>query len=95
VPRMLRSAPHLRRGALLVRGPSLSRTQSVGPGSAEHREERCTASGTRSLSYFAPPAARIPSRRSRAMTTVARSFRFNFQRADVRSQPRGAMRPRR
>jgi len=39
VPRMLRGAPHLRRGALLVRGPSLSRTESVGPGSAE---QRCT-----------------------------------------------------
>src|SRR5712672_3086671 len=36
VPRMLRSAPHLRRGALLVRGPWL---YEVGPGSAAHRQE--------------------------------------------------------
>src|SRR5450631_1062299 len=33
------SAPHLRRGVLQSRGPSLSRTESVGPGSAE---QRCT-----------------------------------------------------
>src|SRR5664279_2415972 len=39
---MLRSAPLLRRGALRIRGP-----EDVGPGSAEQREERCTASGTR------------------------------------------------
>jgi hypothetical protein len=32
--------------ALLIRGPQL-RSESVGPGSAVHREERCTASGTR------------------------------------------------
>jgi len=31
---MLRSAPHLRRGALLIRGPH---SASVGPGSAEQR----------------------------------------------------------
>jgi len=31
---MLRSAPHLRRGALLIRGPH---SVSVGPGSAEQR----------------------------------------------------------
>jgi hypothetical protein len=37
---MLRGAPLLRRGALLIRGRN-------GPGSAEQREERCTASGTR------------------------------------------------
>src|SRR5438132_5882368 len=34
-------------GALLIRGPSYLR---VGPDSAEQREERCTASGTRCLS---------------------------------------------
>jgi hypothetical protein len=34
---MLRSAPRLRRGALLIRGPWL-RNASVGPGSAEQRE---------------------------------------------------------
>jgi hypothetical protein len=48
VPRMLRSALRIAfrdsGGALLIRGPWL---QKVGPGSAVHREERCTASGTR------------------------------------------------
>src|SRR5258708_4564216 len=44
VPRMLRSAPRLRRDALLIRGPS--RATAMGPGSAEQREKRCTASGT-------------------------------------------------
>jgi hypothetical protein len=46
VARMLRSAPHLRRGALLIRGRHKLRV-CHGPGSAEQREERCTASGTR------------------------------------------------
>ena len=46
VPRMLRSALPLRRGALLIRAPSDHR-RFLGPGSAEQREERCTASGTR------------------------------------------------
>jgi len=32
VPRMLRSAPRLRRGVLLIRGPTMA-----GPGSAKHR----------------------------------------------------------
>ena len=41
---MLRSAPLLRRGALLIRGPS---NLDIGPGSAKQREERCIASGTR------------------------------------------------
>jgi hypothetical protein len=42
VPRMLRSAPRLsRRGALLIRGPACLTNR--GPGSAEQREERCTA----------------------------------------------------
>ena len=36
VPRMPRSAPRLRRGALLIRGPSLRRAWVPGPGSAEH-----------------------------------------------------------
>jgi hypothetical protein len=35
----------LRRDALLIRGPLAS--VEIGPGSAEQREERCTASGTR------------------------------------------------
>jgi hypothetical protein len=34
VPRMLRNASHLRRGALLIRGPQ---TLEVDPGSAEQR----------------------------------------------------------
>jgi hypothetical protein len=42
LPRMLRSAPRLRRGALLRRGPCFELEQ-MGPGSAEQREERCTA----------------------------------------------------
>jgi hypothetical protein len=54
VPRMLRSAPLLRRGALLIRGPC-STPPHIGPGSAAHRTgrcfaspgERCAASGTR------------------------------------------------
>ena len=37
VPRTLRSAPRLRRGALLSRGPSSHLRKWVGPGSAEHR----------------------------------------------------------
>jgi hypothetical protein len=37
VPRMLRSAPRLRRDALLIRGPWLQH-ESVGPGSAVHRD---------------------------------------------------------
>ena len=51
VPRMLRSTPRLRRGALLIRCP-LAAGAVLGPGSAEQREERCTASGTRT-SYAA------------------------------------------
>src|SRR3954454_18754070 len=43
---MLRSAPHLRRGALLSRGRNEVSVRD-GPGSAEQREERCTASGTK------------------------------------------------
>jgi hypothetical protein len=35
---MLRSAPPLRRGALLIRGPCFL-TDQMGPGSAVHREE--------------------------------------------------------
>src|SRR6202035_2905316 len=45
VPRMLRGAPRLRRDALLIRG--LFARLRVGPGSAEQRKGRCTASGTR------------------------------------------------
>ncbi len=55
VPRMLRSAISaftrvfdalcLRRAGLLVRGLWL-RNKGMGPGSAEQREGRCTASGT-------------------------------------------------
>ena len=43
VPR--RSPDAARSGALLSRGPS--RSVEIGPGSAQQREERCTASGTR------------------------------------------------
>jgi len=42
VPRMLRNAPHLRRGALLVRGPTPQ--LRLGPGSAQR--------------HFAPQCAR-------------------------------------
>jgi hypothetical protein len=45
VPRMLRSTPLLRRGALLIRGLWL-RDGNPGPGSAAQRQARCTASGT-------------------------------------------------
>src|SRR4051794_38437864 len=44
VPRMLRSAPLLRRGALLIRGPSRGEDGSRLCGAAQGR---CTASGTR------------------------------------------------
>src|ERR1700722_1085519 len=37
-----------RRGALLIRGPCLTERTKMGPGSAERREGRRTASGTRS-----------------------------------------------
>ncbi len=39
------AARRLRRGALLSRGPTYH--TPMGPGSAEQREARCTASGTR------------------------------------------------
>jgi hypothetical protein len=53
VPRTQRSAPHLRRGVLQSRGPSLSRTESVGPGSAE---QRCTLHRVRDTN---PPDSRF------------------------------------
>ena len=44
-----------RSGALLIRGPLCTRI-ALGPGSAVHREERCTASGTRdALLHAAAP----------------------------------------
>ena len=56
---MLRSAPRLRRGALLIRGPWLH-NEGVGPGSAEQRKKRCAESGTRDayLSRNRPEAMR-------------------------------------
>jgi hypothetical protein len=48
VPRMLRNTSLLRCGALLIRGRNEGSARN-GPGSAEQREERCTASGTRVL----------------------------------------------
>jgi hypothetical protein len=51
VPRTQRSAPHLRRGVLQSRGPSLSRTESVGPGSAE---QRCTLHRVRDTAATLP-----------------------------------------
>src|SRR5258708_6881046 len=53
---MLRNAPLLRRGVLLIRGPA-QKNESVGPGSAARRKMRCTASGTRAL---LTPARSIP-----------------------------------
>src|ERR1700692_4974236 len=50
---MRRSASPERRGALLIRGP-FALAGFVGPGSAAHREERCTASGTRSSRQICP-----------------------------------------
>ena len=52
-PDAARAPPLLRRGALLIRGPSSCVV--LGPGSAEQRKERCTASGTR---YTFTPARR-------------------------------------
>jgi hypothetical protein len=46
VPRTRRSAQHLRSGAPLSRGRYEGSIRD-GPGSAEQREERCTAPGTR------------------------------------------------
>ena len=43
----------LRRGAPLIRGPSIQ--VRMGPGSAEQREERCAASGTRRFSGCCVP----------------------------------------
>jgi hypothetical protein len=54
VPRTQRSAPHVRRGVLQSRGPSWSRTESVGPGSAE---QRCTLHRVRERRMPAAPAA--------------------------------------
>ena len=48
VPRMQRITPLLRRDALLIRGRNEG-SACNGPGSAEQREERCTASGTSNL----------------------------------------------
>jgi hypothetical protein len=53
VPRTQRSAPHLRRGVPQSRGPSMSRTESVGPGSAE---QRCTLHRVRDTD---PPDSRF------------------------------------
>jgi len=47
---MLRGAPPLRRDALLIRGPSVSR--HMGPGSAE---QRCTLHRVRDTSATAEP----------------------------------------
>jgi len=46
VPRMLRDAPRKRRGALLIRGPSISVCEDVGPGFSRSSVARCIASGT-------------------------------------------------
>ena len=51
MPRTQRSAPLLRRGVLQSRGPSLSRTESVGPGSAE---QRCTPHRVRDTAATLP-----------------------------------------
>src|SRR5450432_1984923 len=48
VPRMLRSAPRLRRGALLIRGPFLFATSGSRLRDAPPKR-RCAASGTREL----------------------------------------------
>jgi hypothetical protein len=53
VLRTQRSAPYWRRGVLQSRGPSLSRTESVGPGSAE---QRCTLHRVRDTD---PPDSRF------------------------------------
>jgi hypothetical protein len=48
---MLRNAPRLRRGALLIRGPRAGK-ESVGPGSAQQRTGRCCASpGERCIAF--------------------------------------------
>jgi len=61
VPRMMRSASRLRRGALLSRGPQLAK--GMGPGSAAHTATRCTASDTHNQSNYTsarrPPWAMV------------------------------------
>src|SRR6266849_5780256 len=71
VPRISSAA---RSGALLSRGPS--RSVDMGPGSAEQREERCTASGTRAefaLAAFLHQTRLINLRRGHSVPRTQRS----------------------
>src|SRR6266851_3976625 len=71
VPRISSAA---RSGALLSRGPS--RSVDMGPGSAEQREERCTASGTRAefaLAAFLHQTRLINIRRGHSVPRTQRS----------------------
>src|SRR5438046_3311967 len=91
---MLRSAPHLRRSALPIRGP-LENLVAIGPGSAEQRigrcfaspRERCTAPGTRSNSRYTfrpvPASRRVDTPPHRPTLTL---FRGEFRRGAERPQ---------
>jgi hypothetical protein len=62
VPRTQRSAQPLRSGALLSRGRKEGSIRD-GPGSAQQREERCSASGTRGAvprALFLPAISNLP-----------------------------------
>src|SRR5229473_1619689 len=73
VPRISSAA---RSGALLSRGPS--RSVDMGPGSAEQREERCTASGTRAefaLAAFLHQTRLINLRRGHSVPRISSAAR--------------------
>ena len=70
------AARRSRRDALLIRGPC---SAPMGPGSAVHREKRCTASGTRLR--FAPPILRAISR-----SRIARSLSLGAHLCDPLGQ---------
>jgi hypothetical protein len=75
VSRMQRSAPPLRRVALLISGPTLASVE-IGPGSAEQREGRCTVSGTReefALAAFLHQTRLINLRRGHSVPRTQRS----------------------
>jgi hypothetical protein len=62
VPRMLRSAAQLWRGALLIGGPCLRSRGTMGPGSAEQRTGRSASSGKRFTASGTRPRFDLPGR---------------------------------